>query len=342
MRFVNLLGVFWALVFAFCLFACGDAGSSAGDGDTDCHSSSEDSRSSSSEKSSSSQEPSLPSIGVQNPGSGIGTCGPEKDVVEKDGSVKWKFTKSPEIEMMSLARAEFFWTFEGATPSTSYSTGSAGFIREVQRYALSGNHTASLVISTRDSTYNLTCSPVHVNGDPITGCKCTTEATSVDYTKGVPATWTVTGCTSAYMPLAFNWDGTDGSDTFTKVFGAPADSYAPVLKVDNKGNTVIDVTCPAVRVTDGPEYEIVATQDAGAIRLPAGSTMVTLRVDAPNSTVFCNVDRSDSPSGALNGSVNNVVIDGSDYISVSMPSGTLVNGATLEFDIDAPATCGVQ
>ena len=341
MRFVNLLGVSWVLVFAFCLFACGDTGSSAGDGDTDCHSSSEDSRSSSSEKSSSSQEPSLPSIGVQNPGSGIGTCSPEKDVVEKDSSVKWKFTKSPEIEMTSLASAKISWTFEGATPGTALAKGLGGF-NQMVAYATSGNHTASLVISTRDSTYNLTCSPVHVNGDSITGCKCTTDAVSVDYTKGVPATWTVTGCTSASMPLAYNWDGTGGSDTFTKVFGAPADSYAPVLKVGNADNMVIDVTCPAVRVTDGPEYEIVATQDAGAIRLPAGSTMVTLRVDAPNSTVFCNVDRSDSPSGALNGSVNNVVIDGSDYISVSMPSGTLVNGATLEFDIDAPATCGVQ
>ncbi len=304
-------------------------------------SSSEESSSSEDSSSSSSEDLSSSSISVQNPGTDIGTCGPEKDVVERDETVMWKFTRGPEINTVQLINASFSWTFEGGTPATVQVKGASGNIQDVQ-YATSGDHSASLVVSMGASTYNLTCSPVHVNGDPITGCKCSTSAASVDYTSTPEVAWSVTGCVSASVPFTYNWDGTDGSDTFTKSFYAPTASYAPVLEVGNADNTVVDVTCTAVKVTDGPSYEIVATQNAGAIKLPAGTSTVTLKVDAYNNTVFCNVAREDSPTGALDGSVNNVAINGADYISVSMPAGTLVNGATLEFYLDVPATCGVQ
>jgi hypothetical protein len=105
---------------------------------------------------------------------------------------------------------------------------------------------------------------------------------------------------------------------------------------------MVEVTCPSVKITDGPEFEITTTQGAGAIKLPKGTSSVVLSTDAYNNTVFCNVSRDDSPSGALNGTVNKTAIKGSDYIAVSMPAGTLVKGATLEFTLDVPATCGVQ
>ena len=241
-----------------------------------------------------------------------------------------------------LLKSTFTWTTSGGNPASATVSNYNGKTHQVE-YATSGKHNATLHIDvTGGSSYDLTCSSVQVNGDPITGCKCTTEATSVDYTATPSVTWSVVGCVSASVPFTYNWDGTDGSETFTKAFDAPAASYAPVLKVGNADNTVVDVACPAVTVTGGPSYEIVATQNAGAIKLPAGTSTVALKVDAPNSSVFCLVAREDSPSGALKGSVNNVAINGSDYISVSMPAGTLVNGATLALDIDVPATCGVQ
>ena len=89
-------------------------------------------------------------------------------------------------------------------------------------------------------------------------------------------------------------------------------------------------------------FEITKTQGAGAIKLPKGTSNVVLSVDANKNIVFCNVDRDDSPSGALNGMVNKTAMKGSDYIAVSVPAGTLVKGATLEFTLDVPATCGVQ
>ena len=424
MRFVNLFGVFGALAFALCLFACDDTVSStdtsetngldaipgfnikpysSGNGETSSSggssssfeessaseessssveeesssseesnsvsseesssskrssssseensssgessssledsSSSEESSSSEDSSSSSSEELSSSSISVQNPG----TCGPEQPVVEKFEKVTWVFTNNAsEFSGAMLLKSTFTWTTSGGNPASATVSNYNGKTHQVE-YATSGKHNATLHIDvTGGSSYDLTCSSVHVNGDPITGCKCSTSAASVDYTSTPDVTWSVTGCTTASDLSTYNWDGVDGGTTFTKSFYAPTASYAPVLKVGNTDNTVVDVACPAVTVTEGPEYKIVATGNAGAIRLPAGSTTVTLKVDAPNSTVFCNVDRSDSPSGALNGFVNNVAINGSDYISASMPARTLVNGATLEFYLDVPATCGVQ
>lgn len=277
----------------------------------------------------------------------IGTCAPLKSTYEKDeagGStgVTWKFTRDPSVAATQLISASFNWSFEGATPDKASATGANGLSQSV-KYSTSGPHTAKVAISIGAAVYQVDCSPVQVNGEPITGCKCSTEATSVDYTATPTATWSVTGCsTGAGLNLAYQWDGAPGESTYSPTFTAAAASYAPVLKVANDDNTVIDVTCPAIKITEGPEYTIKQTQGAGAIKLPAGSTIVSLEVDAYNNTVFCQVAREDVPSGALNGTVNKVAIEGSDYIAVPMPAGTLKKGATLEFVLDGPATCGVQ
>ena len=83
----------------------------------------------------------------------------------------------------------------------------------------------------------------------------------------------------------------------------------------------------------------MATGNAGAIRLPAGSTMATLMVNAISNTVFC---QGDSASGPPSGSVNDVDFEGNYYITASMPAETLVSGTELDFHLTEPATCGVQ
>ena len=275
----------------------------------------------------------------------IGSCAPEQAIYEKDAAekgVKWKFTRDPSVAATSLLSASFKWTTADGTPSTASATGTGG-LYHTAKYTTSGVHNASLTVSMGAANYTIQCSPAQVNGEPITGCKCTTEATSIDYTATPTATWSVTGCTTgAGLNLAYQWDGAPGEASYSPTFTAAAASYAPVLKVANDDNTVVDVTCPAIKITEGPEYIIKETQGAGAIKLPAGSTIVSLEVDAYNNTVFCQVARADTPSGALNGTVNKVAIEGSDYIAVSMPAGSLKKGTTLEFVLDGPATCGVQ
>lgn len=293
--------------------------------------------------SSSAAVPTSSSNGGTNPGTDkIGTCAPIKAIVDKDSSVVWKFTRDPAVDPQQLMNASFNWSMPGATPATASASGANGLSQKVQ-YATSGVHKATVVVSIGAASYTVECAPVQKNGDEIKGCECSTEATSVDFTATPEVSWSVAGCTSGPgLTFSYEWEGTLGEATFTKTLTAATPSYAPTLRVANSDNTVINVTCPAIKVTEGPEYTIKATQGDGAIKLPAGSTLVSLEVDAYNSTVFCQVARADVPSGALKGSVNSVEIDGSDYIAVKMPAGTLVKGATLTFELDGPATCGVQ
>ena len=284
--------------------------------------------------------PSSSSVAPSNTGGG--TCAPAKSIVEQDEAVIWKYTVGGSVKTTDMLSAQLVWSTPGATPESLEGKG-AKFMSDTVKYATSGQHTATLKLSTTKGSFNLNCDPVQVNGAKITGCKCETEAKSVDFNTSPGVNWSVSGCsTGAGLEMSYEWDGAAGAATFTKTFTAATEAYAPKLFVKNNDNTMVEVTCPSVKITDGPEFEITTTQGAGAIKLPKGTSSVVLSVDAYNNTVFCNVNRDDSPSGALNGTVNKTAIKGSDYIAVPMPAGTLVKGATLEFTLDVPATCGVQ
>lgn len=277
---------------------------------------------------------------------GIGTCIPAKAVAEIGENVIWKFVRNNVLSASQLLSATFSWTFEGGTPSYAVVTNAAG-VSQTAQYAKSGDYGASLKVVIDDVTHSISCSPVHINGAPITGCKCTSEVETVDFTATPDVAWNVTGCsTGEGLKLAYEWDGASGTAEFTKSFTAASDGYAPKLKVTNSDNSVVDVACPTVKVTDGPEFEITEPQGRGAIQLPAGTSIVLLKVDAFANSVFCQVSRDDTPSGALNGTVGVVggsgsnALMGHDYISRPV-DGNLVSGTVLEFTLDSPATCGV-
>lgn len=267
---------------------------------------------------------------------GLGSCAPVTSTIEKGASVRWKLTYNSDIgfSAIDLARADHVWNFgAGAIPATDATPSTSAPVT----YTNSGIAVASVTVTMQNgNTETIQCSPLQVNGDPITGCKCTTEANSVDFTATPDVTWSVTGCTSASAPLTYNWNGTDGAETFTNSFTAATASYAPTLRVGNADNTVIDVPCSAVRVTEGAEYVIKEFGSGGAIDLPAGSSIVVLETEGHSNMVFCNAN------GSVNGSVNKEKIYGQYYVSIRMTAGTLVPGARLEFTLDVPATCGVM
>ena len=273
------------------------------------------------------------------PITGLGMCEPVTTPIDKGtGSTKWKFTPNMNAgyTAIDIAKATYAWNFgAGATPATDATPSTSVAVS----YANSGTASASVTVTMSDgSSETIQCSPLQVNGDPITGCKCAPEGVTgtVDYTATPDVTWSVTGCTSASTPLTYNWNGTEGGVTFTNSFTAATASYAPKLKVGNSDNTVVDVTCPAVKVTEGVEYVIKESSSRGAIDLPAGSSIVVLEAEGYSDVVFCNAN------GSVNGSVNMETIHGQYYVSIRMPAGTLVPGARLEFTLDVPATCGIQ
>lgn len=227
------------------------------------------------------------------PVTGLGSCAPTKNPINKGESTTWKFSAniSSGQSPMNFISASFAWNFsDNAVPATDATKITSAPVT----YATSGVANASVNVTMPDGSYEtIQCSPLQVNGDPITGCECTTDATTIDYTAEPSVSWAVTGCTSASNIISYTWDGVEGTATFTKAFDAPAASYAPTLKVANEDNTVIDVACQAVRATEGPEYLVT---DIERFELPAGESNVVFDLpsgwhgglsDEGSCTLYC-------------------------------------------------------
>ena len=284
------------------------------------------------------------------PTSGLGSCAPAANPIHKGQSTSWKFTPNAALTtgpnakytpMQFASQADYKWNFGGLADDGSGVRATSGKVT----YANSGAANASVTVTMPDGASEvINCSPLQVNGDTITGCKCApVDVTgSVDFTAQPDVTWSVTGCTSASEITSYTWEGTPGEATFTKTFTAEAKSYAPTLKVGNADKTVVDVTCGSVKVTEGAEYTIKAPNDAGTIKLPAGSSLVVLAADGYNNTFFCKVERSDSPTGALTVTVNTESLGGGDYVALKLTKTQLKSGTSLSVTLDYPATCGIQ
>lgn len=187
----------------------------------------------------------------------IGSCAPTMSTIKAGGTVGYKFTAnlaSGHSQTEFLTGAKYNWNFgTNATPSTATGMSATGITINK-----SGVLNASVEVTMSGQNYLVQCSPLQVNGVDITGCECGTEATSVDFTASPDVSWSVTGCKTATTTkvLTYSWNGgAMGSEaSFTKTFDEAQAGWAPTLKVANDDNTVIDVTCPAVKTTAGPEY----------------------------------------------------------------------------------------
>lgn len=138
--------------------------------------------------------------------------------------------------------------------------------------------------------------------------------------------------------MTYNWNGTDGAETFTNSFTAATASYAPTLKVGNADNTVIDVPCSAVKVTEGAEYTIKNNTDAGKISLPGeGTYNVVIAFACQNKTFFCN-----GVGGPVGGSVNDVPMKSDWYTTAALTDADCTGSASVSVTVTGPATCGAQ
>lgn len=266
----------------------------------------------------------------------LGSCAPVTSPIEKGDSTSWKFTfnnkNTSGVTPMDILNFDADWNFGNAgNPSvvTVKGLASPGYVT----YMNSGSATASVTLSNGLKTETIQCSPLQVNGDPITGCKCEPAASTLDFTADPNAVWTVTGCTSSSMPLTYSWDGAPGEASFTKAFTAATPAYAPTLKVANSDNTVIDVTCGSVKVTEGAEYEIKTSQgkvefaEAGkyAVVISGGTALTACRIS-------CNAN------GPLTATAKGKTFTGSYYLNFEGIDVSWCN-TTLDLELSAAATC---
>ena len=194
--------------------------------------------------------------------SGVGSCAPESPTIDVGRKATWKFTPGDDVQRSQLLSASFAWTFEGGTPASVSGTGAGAITqKDVTTYTTSGPHSASLVVTIGGSHYTVACSPIHVNGAAITGCRCSAENKMPDIAKGETGKWTVTGCSSRGATITgYSWgngvtgDGNTGVFTFT----AKKQSLSPVVSVSNDDNTIQTVQCESVTAVDenDPDYVI--------------------------------------------------------------------------------------
>ena len=248
------------------------------------------------------------------PVTGLGSCAPTKNPINKGESTTWKFSAntSSGLSPMNFISASFAWNFsDNAVPATDATKITSAPVT----YATSGVANASVNVTMPDGSYEtIQCSPLQVNGDPITGCECTTDATTIDYTAQPTAFWTVMGCSTLSPPLTYVWDeGVISDDAVAAYVFSTAATVTPAVIVHNSDNTSIKLECPAVRATEGPEYAFNLEGD-----FPSLSDR---RIEVPSGSCM-----------SIRGYWNNLYFNGSFRIMCSMNANyTSINSSAVSF-----------
>lgn len=279
-------------------------------------------------------------IQITTPTSGLGSCAPASTPINKGSSVKWKFSGSQTAgyKPMDFAKATFAWSFPGGSPAADATPSTSAAIT----YANSGAASASLTLTMQDGKSEvIQCSPVQVNGDPITGCKCTSPEAKVDYLTQPDVSWTVEGCTSASDIISYTWDGVEGGAIFTKTFDAAQNGYTPKLVVGNADNTAIEVSCTTVKTTKGSEFTFEKPDTK--IALPAGESSVEFDLPATwhNGTEGTCTFRCDGANQPITITIGTETSKADYSATLQIPIAKTINKTAMTVTLDVAANCQV-
>lgn len=228
------------------------------------------------------------------PVTGLGSCKPTKTPINKGEGTTWSFNRnsSSGYEAAKYQKASYAWNFGTlGTEDGKYTSGEI-------TYANPGQATASVTVVMPDGkSETVECSPLQVNGDPITGCECNPTVDIIDITQNAVATWSVSGCKTSSMPLTYEWDadiagdGANGGYQFTA-----AGTKAPSVTVHNNDSTAVKVACGAVKATDGPEYVLSfdGSLNASKDSIPSGACISVSgkwsdSYNSPTAKVSCDL-----------------------------------------------------
>ena len=283
------------------------------------------------------------------PASDFGTCAPARTPIAKGDTVSWVLkAKDPTL----LMNASTSWTMVGGTPDAVNAVKGMGGRTAQTKYAASGDYVATAQVTVGAANYTVTCDGLHVNGDPITGCECAAGATSINYLETPTASWTVSDCaTGAGLTISYEWDGVAGEAAYAKTFDAANSGYTPKLIVKNNDNSMLEVSCPAVKVTEGPEFELKSTKDTVTFAKAGGYAVVgNLPANWHNADLTCSLyckNTNSNQSFAL--TFDGIEVSGSNYVNVTakMQVAHTVDGYTIPVEVTSivegdAITCGLN
>ena len=279
--------------------------------------------------------PSLSSSSVQHVAD-LGVCQPETNPIDKGESVRWRFSAnlSSGYKPIDFAKATYEWFFEDGAPSSDQTPSASTPVT----YTKTGLTQASLVININGAVGMISCSPLQVNGDPIS-CECT--ATGGDITKdGGKAVWAAS-CTSLSPITGYVWEGIDfGAEvtTFSHSFSAKGDTFAPTLVVGNSDNTVQTVTCPTVVATDASDPDYVMEEGEDLV-FPAGDHEVYLSFMKDYASSSGSVYFSCSANEPLEMSINGVDALGAYLVTIELPFSNVGKDGFVSLSTNVETAC---
>ena len=248
-----------------------------------------------------------------------GICNLSQKIIEKGGSAKWSFQR------MSGAKdvQTYKWTFSDGTTKTEASP-------EIT-YSKAGEFSAKVLINAGlESQNEIDCSnafggtktTLKVNGTPITGCKCSSDAEALFFASGKPATatWTASGCTGGNT-FTYTWGG-DATGSGTSATGSfeKSGSFTPTLSVSNEEGMTMSATCPSVTVSQVLSASCNVGDNSNGVNQQSVSVM-------PGQTFYFKpTSISGFPSGASR--VSAKLIGGGSETEISISKNDWENSAT--------------
>jgi hypothetical protein len=279
--------------------------------------------------------PSLSSSSVQHVAD-LGVCQPETNPIDKGESVRWRFSAnlSSGYKPIDFAKATYEWFFEDGTPSSDQTPSASTPVT----YTKTGLTQASLVININGAVGMISCSPLQVNGEPIS-CECT--ATGGDITKDDGKAVWAASCMSSSPITSYTWEGIDfGAEvtTFSHSFSAKGDTFAPTLVVGNSDNTVQTVTCPTVVATDASDPDYVM-EDGEDLVFPAGDHEVYLSFMKDYASSSGSVYFSCSANEPLEMSINGVDASGAYLVTIELPFSNVGKDGFVSLSTNVETAC---
>ena len=297
------------------------------------------------------------------PMNAFGTCAPTTSVAERDQTVSWSFSwdkVGPGLSLAEILQAEYNWDLPGGTAVTGANSRTAS-----TTYSTSGLKTASVTVMAGGMVQQIECSPLNVNGTPITGCKCVGTNLVPDVSRGEDASWTVSGCTSAAKIIGYMWAGatasTDGQ-TATAAVSARGDKVTGVsVVVENDDNTKVTLQCDDANAVDSSKpvylFEISGNQiPSQKLEVPSGACM-SIRgtwedeLFNPNVSVLCEGIAGKTPGitfemtygdSTYNVSGNYVIDGAGGKIGILEAGPVQFDNICVEFSGTEIVTCGLM
>lgn len=251
-------------------------------------------------------------------GKTVGICQLSSKTIEKGESATWSFVKT-----QGAKDETYKWTFTDGSTSTE--------AKPSKTYSQAGEFSAKVLINAdKESENEIDCSapPVgnptvlKVNGTPITGCKCSSDAEALFFASGKPATatWTASGCTGGNT-FTYTWGG-DATGSGTSATGSfeKSGSFTPTLSVSNEEGMTMSATCPSVTVSQVLSASCVVGRDQNNLNSSSLSVM------PGKSFSFKPKNISGFPSGVS--SVSATLIGGGSETEISISKNDWENSAT--------------